>query len=99
MKKLMVLLMLFALVACSNEYKAKHAVEKYVKENLQDPDSYQSVWYSDINVLKDSLGNNIGWIVVHIYREKNTNGGYEEFHETYTLDQNFDVDPSLVSKL
>jgi hypothetical protein len=56
-------------------------VERYLKNNLKDPDSYQSIEWSA--VLKKDGG---GFMVRHKYRAKNGFGGYGIENQIFTMD-------------
>lgn len=56
-------------------------VERYLKANLKDPDSYQSIEWS--KVVKADGG---GFIVRHKYRAKNGFGGYNIEEQIFILD-------------
>mgnify|MGYP001382673009 CR=1 FL=1 len=56
-------------------------VERYLKSNLKDPDSYQSIEWSAVS--KSSGG---GFMVRHKYRAKNSFGGYVIENQVFTLD-------------
>ena len=56
-------------------------VEDYIKANLNDPDSYESVEWSDVE------GNDsIDYIVVHTFRAKNAFGGVMTYSQMFVLD-------------
>jgi hypothetical protein len=56
-------------------------VERYLKQNLKDPDSYQSIEWS--KVVKTDGG---GFMVRHKYRAKNGFGGYTIEEQVFILD-------------
>src|SRR5262249_41557886 len=61
-------------------------VEKYLKANLRDPDSYQSIeWYK---VTKNNEGR---FTVRHKYRAKNGFGGYNVVDSMFLLSSSGDV--------
>lgn len=57
-------------------------VKDYLKRNLRDPDSYQSISWTKA-VLSPVTGE---YTVVHKYRAKNGYGGYEVNQQLFTLD-------------
>ena len=61
-------------------------VERYLKNNLKDPDSYESIEWS--NVVKQDDGS---FIVRHKYRAKNSFGGYVVEEKYFTLDSSGNV--------
>lgn len=61
-------------------------VERYLKNNLKDPDSYQSIEWS--KVVKQSDGS---FMVRHKYRAKNSFGGYVVEEKIFTLDSSGNV--------
>lgn len=60
-------------------------VYNYLKENLKDPDSYQSIDWSPINSIST------GYAVRHKYRSKNSFGGYVISNQLFTMDKNGNV--------
>ncbi len=57
-----------------------YQVERYLKDNLKDPDSYESItWYNVITI-------GTGFRVMHKYRAKNSFGGYAISQKVFTLD-------------
>ena len=65
-------------------------VKDYLKKNLKDPNSYESIEWS--NVIKQSDGS---FIVRHKYRAKNSFGGYVVENKVFALDQNGNVIGSI----
>lgn len=61
-------------------------VKDYLKKNLKDPDSYESIEWSD--VVKQSDGT---FRVRHKYRAKNSFGGYVIENQLFVLDNNGNV--------
>ena len=61
-------------------------VERYLKDNLKDPDSYQGIEWSP--VAKTDSG---GYIVRHKYRAKNSFGGYVVEEKIFTMDSEGNV--------
>lgn len=61
-------------------------VKDYLKENLKDPNSYESIEWS--NVVKQSDGS---FRVRHKYRAKNSFGGYVVENKVFALDSNGNV--------
>ena len=57
-------------------------VEAYLKRYLKDPDSYQSIEWSPVSELPDGKG----FIVRHMYRAKNSFGGYTIDNKIFLLD-------------
>ncbi len=55
-------------------------VETYLKKNLKDPDSYQSIEWSSVRDLGDGTKQ-----VRHKYRAKNSFGGYEVANQRFTF--------------
>lgn len=65
-------------------------VEKYLKKNLKDPDSYQSIEWSPV------VKNNDGTFMVrHKYRAKNSFGGYVVEEKIFMLDSSGNVTGSF----
>jgi hypothetical protein len=55
-------------------------VKKYLKSTLKDPDSYESIEWSDVKETED------GYTVRHKYRAKNSLGGYVVENQIFYLD-------------
>ncbi len=62
-------------------------VKKYLKRNLKDPKSYESIeWSPVVKLDTDDLQHK--FIVRHKYRAKNSYGGYVIENQMFYLDQN-----------
>lgn len=59
-----------------------HQVKKYLKNNLKDPKSYESIEWSQVNWNGDQ------YVVRHKYRAKNSYGGYVVSNKLFYLDRN-----------
>jgi hypothetical protein len=72
----------------NNEFDASVAqVETYLKENLNDPDSYQSISWSAVVKINDTK--EVGfpsYQVRHKYRAKNSFGGYVVEEKVFRMD-------------
>lgn len=102
MKKLILALLIFA-CSCSyfeSKQQRVHAlITHYVKANLNDPDSYVSVSFSDMYKLRDTVvminGNpetinqNGAFEILHTYRCKNAFGGVITHKDWYQVDSSF----------
>lgn len=55
-------------------------VVKYLKNNLKDPDSYESIEWGNVTEIDN------GYIVRHKYRAKNSFGGYVIEHQIFHID-------------
>ena len=66
-------------------------VERYLKNNLKDPDSYESIEWSAVNEMEN--GN--GYYVRHKYRAKNSFGGYVIENKVFFLDSDGNVTYSV----
>ena len=64
-------------------------VERYLKANLSDPDSYESMEWSAVNEMSGN-GDYRYW-VRHKYRAKNGYGGYVIENKIFYLDSNGNV--------
>ena len=62
-------------------------VERYLKNNLKDPDSYEAIEWSAVNEMEN--GN--GYYVRHKYRAKNSFGGYVIENKVFFLDSDGNV--------
>lgn len=56
-------------ISCSNEYKAKKTIERYLSERLHDWDSYESVSFSDIDSLFQEVPDN-PYYKLSIYKQR-----------------------------
>lgn len=63
-----------------------HQVKSYVKQNLRDPDSYQSIEWSAVQTKTNG-----GYYVRHKYRAKNGFGGYVIENKIFHLDNQGNV--------
>lgn len=61
-------------------------VERYLKNNLRDPDSYQSIEWS--KVIKNDNGT---FVVRHKYRAKNGFGGYNIEEKIFVLNKDGEI--------
>ena len=59
-----------------------YQVERYLKDNLKDPDSYDGMEWSAVTKLDAG-----GFMVRHKYRAKNSFGGYIIENQIFTLDE------------
>lgn len=63
-----------------------HQVEKYLKNNLLDPGSYDPIEWSVVQKMLNGV--NYGFYVRHKFRAKNTLGGYVIENKIFYLDIN-----------
>lgn len=74
----------------NNPYDASvRQVEHYLDDNLKDPDSYESLEWSEVNEAPEGSGHK--YEVRHKYRSKNSYGGYVIENEVYKLDEKGNV--------
>lgn len=60
-------------------------VEKYLKSSLRDPDSYESIEWSEVKETST------GYVVRHKYRAKNGFGGYVVSNQLFYMDSDGNV--------
>lgn len=63
-----------------------HQVEKYLKKNILDPDSYDPIEWSAVQKIQNGV--NYSFYVRHKFRAKNTFGGYVIENKIFYLDIN-----------
>lgn len=92
MKYIFLLFFIFSIVSCSKtpEQKACIAVEKYLKQNLDDPKSYEPGAFS-IDSVSDTVFK--GWKVTHEFRAKNAFGAVIKEEGVFFVDKDFKVEP------
>lgn len=61
-------------------------VKQYLKSNLKDPDSYQSIKWGNVRQQNDGT-----YVVWHKFRAKNSFGGYVVYWMSFTLDANGEI--------
>ncbi len=66
-------------------------VEQYLKKNLNDPKSYESIEWSQVNKTDDNNNSAYKYWVRHKYRAKNIFGGYVVSNQIFYLDKNGNV--------
>lgn len=66
-----------------------HQVEQFLKDNLNDPDSYEGISWSEVQILSESQ--EYKYYVRHKYRAKNSFGGYVIENQIFYLDANGNV--------
>jgi hypothetical protein len=66
-----------------------YQVKRYLKNNLKDPDSYQSIEWGPVSK-KDG-----GYMVRHKYRAKNSFGGYDVQDQIFMLDSEGNVTETI----
>lgn len=71
------------------EVRVKSQVKQYLDNNLNDPNSYESVNWS--KVLEVTDGYNYKYKVRHIYRAKNAFGGLILENQVFRLDKDFNI--------
>lgn len=98
---LMIVLIVILSALTSKENSSKPAVynsawdnsvwqaEKYLKHNLKDPDSYQSIEWSKVSESNGVRGSK--YIVRNKYRAKNSLGGYVIENKIFFLSEKGDV--------
>lgn len=64
-------------------------VEEYLKQNLKDPDSYESIEWGNVT------SNDQGYFVKHKYRAKNSFGGYVIETQVFQIDMQGNIVPSI----
>ncbi|MCD8030051.1 MAG: hypothetical protein LUF85_04280 [Bacteroides sp.] len=88
MKKLLVILFISLILAgCSDEKKAQRLIKQYLKENLNDPSSYQPVSFGELEVYSTKYGQLIN--MKHKYRAKNAMGAIILEENTFEFDDAF----------
>lgn len=76
-----------ALLSNNSKYDGSvYWVEKYLKQNLKDPDSYQAI---DWSAVQSAAGGRLE--VRHKYRAKNSFGGYAIENKVFTFDESGNV--------
>ena len=92
MKRILLLLTLL-ITACSQtkQQKAEQAVKIYLEKTLNDPSSYESVSFSNVQLVIDkTTGKSAGWWEInHTYRAKNEYGGIISKTECFSIDTTF----------
>jgi hypothetical protein len=63
-----------------------YQAEKYLKDRLKDPDSYESISWGEVS--KNEQGNYVTWVK---YRAKNSFGGYNVGQQAFTLSPSGEV--------
>ncbi len=71
-------------------------VENHIKDQLRDPDSYQSIHWDD--VVEADQGIDYQYKVGHVYRAKNIYGGYMNVSGTYYLDKYGNVTDQITNE-
>ena len=66
-----------------------HQVEKYLKKNILDPDSYDPIEWSAVQKIQNGV--DYSFYVRHKFRAKNTFGGYVIENKIFYLDINGEV--------
>jgi len=95
MKKIMVLiLMAFILCSCSKQYKAEHAVSKFIQKYSTNPDSYNPIDFMKVEEYKNKYGQ-IEYKIGHMYRLVGTDGINRRIIHNFILTQNFYVNLAL----
>ncbi|HTD39189.1 MAG TPA: hypothetical protein VK671_01115 [Mucilaginibacter sp.] len=93
MKKLTLIASLLILASCTftKQQKAEHLVKNYLKTHLDDPNSYESVNFSPVQLVIDkTTGKSAGWWEInHTYRAKNGFGGLIMKTECFSIDTTF----------
>ncbi len=61
-------------------------VVNYLQSNLKDPNSYESISWSNLTNISQNNNENYYWMVRHKYRAKNSFGGYNIEDQAFYLD-------------
>ena len=94
MKKLLFITLVFILSSCSvtDQQKAESAVKDYIKEQLDDPSSYEPISFTDLKPRYDSSDRfQVGWYISHTLRAKNKFGAKIKKTYLFELDGDFSV--------
>jgi hypothetical protein len=88
---LIIVLVVTCLNACTNstQSKAESAVKSYLKDNLNNPDSYCPVTFSKIVCYKK--GSNVSYTLLHVYTVLNSDRDKVKMSVPFILDENFRV--------